>query len=706
MTFFAVVFSAAASAVPLYGFPDCINGNLKNYIVCDTAKSPSERAQAVVSLFTIDELINRTANENPDIPRFGRSSYNWWSEALHGVATSPGVTFAPSGDFSFAASSPQPILLGAAFDDALVKEIATVISTETRAFNNFGPSLKAWSETPGEDPFHISQYVLQLISGLQGGIDPPQFKIAASRKHLAAYDLELWQGIARFSFDAKVTTQDMSEFYLPSFQSCVGDAKVASVMCGYNKINGVPSCANSWLLPDLLRGEWEFGDNRWVTADCDAVDNIWRTRHFTSTPEEVAAIALKAGTDVGRARNGTAFARDLPAAFNQSMITRADLEGVVVKLYTSLVRLNYFDPPETQLFRQIDWSDINVPSTQALAHKAAMEGVVLLKNDGILPLDRKIKRFVLAGPWANATLQMQGNYHGIAPFLISPLQGAIDAGYEAAFEFGTAVTGNTTDEFSAAVAAAQSAELVIFADGIDELSIEREGRDRTEIALPGNQLELLAELERVGKPIDDSALNINRKINAIVWGGYPGQSGGTALFDILTGKVAPAGRLPVTQYPAEYVNQVPMTDMSLRPSANNPGRTYQWYTGTPVFDFGHGLRFTTFSLAWQKRPQARYNVSDFVSSIRRSKTPDLLMFDAFEVVVYNTGRVRSDFVAMLFVSGNAAHLNITHDSLARADSQENRWLFDGVYILAVDTPGQLVHQFELVGSPVQISHFP
>ncbi|KAF4566455.1 glycosyl hydrolase 3 family protein [Pleurotus pulmonarius] len=749
---------ARTSYAALYGFPDCVNGPLKNNAVCDTTKSPRERAQAVVSLFTIGELINRTANENPDVPRLGLSSYNWWSEALHGVATSPGVTFAPSGNFSFATSFPQPILLGAAFDDGSVKEVATVISTETRAFNNFGfagldyftPNINPFKdprwgrgqETPGEDPFHISQYVLQLISGLQGGIDPPQFKIAASCKHLAAYDLEFWQGIARFSFDAVVTSQDMSEFYLPTFRTCVRDAKVASVMCSYNKINGIPSCANSWLLQDLLRGEWGFDDNRWVTADCDAVDNIWRTHHFTSTPEEAAAIALKAGTDVGCARNGTAFARDLPGAFNQSMITRADLEGAVVKLYTSLVRLGYFDPPETQPFRQIDWSDVNVPSAQALAHRAAVEGIVLLKNDGILPIDRKIKRVAMVGPWANATVQMQGNYHGIAPFLISPLQGAIDAGYEAAFEFGTAVTGNTTDGFSAAIAAARSADLIIFAGGIDELSIEREGQDRTEITWPGNQLELLAKLERVGKPIvvlqfgggqvDDSALKINPKINAIVWGGYPGQSGGTALFDILTGKAAPAGRLPVTQYPAEYVNQIPMTDMSLRPSTNNPGRTYQWYTGTPIFDFGHGLHFTTFSLMWQKRPQARYSTSDFVSSIRRSDTPDLLIFDTLEVVVHNTGKVKSDFVTMLFVGGNAgpaprpnrrlvsyerlhaigprssarAHLNITLGSLARADSQGNMWLFDGVYKLTVDAPGQLVHQFELVGSPVQISHFP
>lgn len=187
--------------------------------------------------------------------------------------------------------------------------------------------------------------------------------------------------------------------------------------------------------------------------------------------------------------------------------------------------LGYFDPPETQPFRQTNWSDVNVPSAQGLAHRAAVEGIVLLKNDGILPIDRKIKRVAMVGPWANATVQMQGNYHGIAPFLISPLQGAIDAGYEVTFEFGTAVTGNTTDGFSAAMAAARKADLIIFAGGIDELSIEREGQDRTDIGWPGNQLQLLAELERAGKPIvvlqfgggqvDDSALKINPKVRSL-----------------------------------------------------------------------------------------------------------------------------------------------------------------------------------------------
>ncbi|KAJ8508941.1 hypothetical protein ONZ45_g8831 [Pleurotus djamor] len=278
----------------LYAFPNCVNGPLKSNGICDTSKTPKQRAQALASVLTVEELINRTGNINPDIPRLGLSSYNFWSEALHGLATSPGVSFAPSGNFSFATSFPLPINLGATFDDLLIKSVATVISTEAQAFNNHGfsgldyftPNINPFKdprwgrgmETPGEDPFRISRYVLNLVDGIQGGIDPLRFKVAADCKHFAAYDLELWQGFGRFSFNALVTTQDLSEYYLPPFRACVRDAKAASVMCSYNEINGTPSCANSFLLKDILRDWWGFDEDRWVTADCDAVDNIRRSR--------------------------------------------------------------------------------------------------------------------------------------------------------------------------------------------------------------------------------------------------------------------------------------------------------------------------------------------------------------------------------------------------------------------------------------------
>ncbi|KAG6901879.1 hypothetical protein C0995_007003 [Termitomyces sp. Mi166 len=740
----------------VFTFPDCVNGPLKSNAVCDSTQDPATRAKAVISLFTDDELMANTVNLSPGVPRLGLPSYEWWSEALHGVAWSPGVTFAASGNFSSATSFPQPITLGSAFDDPLVKAVAEVISTEARAFSNFGraglnyftPNINPFKdprwgrgqETPGEDPHHISQYVLRLIDGIQGGIDPkPYFKTVADCKHYAAYDLEDWGGIDRFSFDAQVSNQDLSEYYLPPFQSCVRDAKAGSVMCSYNSVNGVPSCANSYLLQTILRDHWGFTDDRWVTADCDAVNNIFSAHNFTSTYAEAVADALKAGTDVDC---GNTYAEHLPEALSQSLITRTDLERALVRQYTSLVRLGYFDPPNVQPYRQLNWSDVNLPDAQQLAYQVALEGIVLLKNDGTLPFNTSVKTLAVIGPWANATTQMQGNYQGLAPFLISPLQGAINAGYQATFVQGTTISGTSTAGFAAAVAAAQSADAVIFAGGIDN-TVEAEARDRTTIVWPGVQLDLISALEAVGKPlvvlqfgggqVDDSALKNNQTVNAILWAGYPGQSGGTAIFDILSGKASPAGRLSITQYPAAYTDQVPMTNMSLRPSATNPGRTYKWYQGTPVFEFGHGLHYTTFNVGWQRTPPTQYDIASLIANASSASPLDLALLDTFNISVQNTGEVTSDYVALLFVNGTAgpapqpnkqliaytrlheiaggttsnASLSVTLGSIARADTAGNLWVYNGSYQLNIDTgPVLLSHRLELVGQPAQISQLP
>ncbi|KAG5715228.1 putative exo-1,4-beta-xylosidase bxlB [Termitomyces sp. T112] len=739
-----------------YTFPDCVNGPLRSNAVCNRTQDVATRAKALISMFTDDELMANTVNLSPGVSRLGLPGYQWWSEALHGVASSPGVTFAASGNFSSATSFPEPITLGSAFDDPLIKAVADVISTEARAFNNFGragldfftPNINPFrdprwgrgQETPGEDPFHISQYVLNLVDGLQGGIDPtPYFKIVADCKHYAAYDIENWEGNDRTSFNAVVTNQDLSEYYLPSFQSCVRDAKVGSMMCSYNSVNGIPSCANSYLLQTILRDFWGFNDGRWVTSDCDAVDNIFSTHHFTSTYAQAVADALKAGTDIDC---GNTYAEHLPEAFNQSLITRADLEKALIRQYTSLVRLGYFDPPDVQPYRQLDWSDVNSPNAQQLAYQAAVEGIVLLKNDGTLPFDTSIKKLALIGPFANATTQMQGNYQGIAPFLISPLQGAMNAGYQATFVAGTTISDTSTAGFAAAVTSAQSADAVIFAGGIDD-TVEHESGDRTTIIWPGVQLDLIAALEAVGKPlvvlqfgggqVDDSALKNNQTVNAILWAGYPSQSGGTAIFDILSGKASPAGRLSTTQYPAAYTDQVPMTDMSLRPSATNPGRTYKWYQGTPVFEFGHGLHYTTFNVQWQQTPPTQYDIASLISDASSNSPLDLATFDIFDITVQNTGKVTSDYVALLFVnstagpaphpnkqlvsysrlhqlaggSNSSASLSVTLGSIARADTEGNMWIFNGSYQLNVDTgPALLTHQFDLVGQSVQITHWP
>jgi beta-D-xylosidase 4 len=258
---------AAATNAQNASFPDCKSGPLSTFRICDQSLPSRQRAADLVSRLTTAEKITRLVTGSANVSRLGLPNFQWWSEALHGVATSPGVHF--GGDLPAATSFPMPINLGVTFNMTLVNRMADVISTEARTFNNegraglvfFTPNINIFrdprwgrgQETPGEDPFLTSQYVYALINGLQRGDDERYLKIAADCKHYAAYDLENWNGTDRFHFDARVSDQDLLETYLPPFESCIRDAKVASIMCSYNAVNGIPSCANQFLLQTLAR---------------------------------------------------------------------------------------------------------------------------------------------------------------------------------------------------------------------------------------------------------------------------------------------------------------------------------------------------------------------------------------------------------------------------------------------------------------------
>ncbi|ANB12660.1 hypothetical protein AWJ20_922 [Sugiyamaella lignohabitans] len=739
-----------------YSFPDCTREPLKSNLVCDTSAHYLDRARALVNEFTLQELINNTDNTAPGVPRLGIPNYQWWSEALHGIASSPGMQYAESGEYSHSTSFPQPILMGAAFDDDLIKRVATVVSTEGRAFNNKGLyGLDVWSpninpfkdprwgrgqETPGEDPFHISGYVYNLIQGLQGGLNPDQLKLVATCKHFAGYDLESWEEHSRLGFDAIISERDLVEYYLPAFQSCVRDAKAASVMCSYNAVNGVPSCANDFFLSSILRKEWGFDEyNGYVTSDCDAVYNVWNPHNYSDTEFGAAAASINAGCDLNC---GQTYSDTLPQAFAQNLVTRDTIEDSVVRLYANLVRLGFFDPANTQPYRQLGWTDVSTNSSNQLAYQAAVEGIALLKNDGTLPLNSQIKKLALIGPWANATTQMQGNYEGVAPFLISPLQAAQNAGFQVQYNIGTLINSTSTANFSQALQIAKDADAVIYVGGIDN-TIEAEAQDRVNITWPGNQLDLISQLSGLSKPlivlqmgggqIDSSSLKNNSNVNGLLWGGYPGQSGGQAILDILTGVVAPAGRLPTTQYPADYINQVPMTNMSLRAGDNNVGRTYMWYTGEPVYEFGTGLHYTTFDASWVNNNTATFNIQDLIQNAHPGVDyVDQINFATFTAGITNTGKVASDYVALLFASGDAgpapqpkkrlvsysrAHdiapgqtaqvkLPLTLGAISRVDENGNRVLYPGTYNLALDTTGLITTTVTLTGNAQIITAWP
>lgn len=603
-------------------------------------------------------------------------------------------------------------------------------------------------------------------------------QVIATCKHFAAYDMEDWHGHSRHAFDAIVSSQNLAEFYLPPFRSCARDAKVESVMCSYNAVNGIPSCADSYLLETILREHWNWQStpSHWVTSDCGAVGDIYKqsAHHYTQTAAQAAAVALKAGTDLDC---GSVYPQHLGQAAAEGLYEKETLDNALTRLYASLVRLGYFDPAADQPWRHIGWSDVATPHAQKLAHRAAVEGIVLLKNDDVLPMPENGQTVALIGPYANATVKMQGNYFGPAKYIRTMIWGAEHHGYQVRYAKGTGINSQSTAGFADAMSAAKDADVVIFAGGIDN-SIESEGMDRNAIAWPGNQLDLIHKLSKLDKPmavvqfgggqVDDSSLLSDAGVNALLWAGYPSQAGGAAVFDILTGTVAPAGRLPVTQYPADYVHEVPMTDMDLRPSADNPGRTYRWYDNA-VIPFGFGRHYTTFDVCWAKHKMRPYNTAALVHFHSHSHPgppatappappdmappgspdtarpgppgtpppgpPDTAPFDTFTLDVTNTGKVASDYVALVFLKTTDAGpkpypiktlvgftraagihpgetrqvaVDVTLGSLARTDEQGNLVLYPGSYTLEVDVGHQEypTASFKVHGPQQTLDHFP
>ncbi|CAK7200632.1 hypothetical protein SEUCBS139899_003330 [Sporothrix eucalyptigena] len=814
----------------LLAFPDCVNGPLANNTVCNTKASPSARAAALVKAMTLDEKLVNLVNTSPGAPRIGLPPYEWWSEALHGVAASPGVTFNRSStddnsvpQFAYATSFAGPITLSAAFDDALVERVATVVSTEARAFSNAGRAgLDFWTpninpykdprwgrgaETPGEDPFRIKGYVRSLLRGLEGpyvgGGDhnasaplkgPGNYghggnstrsairKVIATCKHFAAYDLERWEGTVRYGFDAVVSLQDLSEYYLPAFQQCARDSQVGSIMCSYNAVNGTPACASTYLMGDILRDHWGWtADHQYVTSDCNAVLDFDHEHAFSKDGAHAAAAAYGAGTDTVcevPSYQGT----DVRGAYNQSLLSEAVLDRALTRLYEGLVRVGYFDPANASPYRSLGWSDVDTPAARKLAWQSAADGIVLKKNDGLLPLMiKKNTTVALIGHWADATRMMLGGYSGTPPFYHNPVAAA-EARNWSTVAFGRAAGApvsnlphGTPDTWTRpALEAARKADVILYFGGTD-LSIAAEDKDRTQITLPEVQLNLVNALSALGKPLvvvqlgdqtDDTPLLANTNVSAVVWAGYPGQDGGSAVLDVLTGVHAPAGRLPVTQYPGGYTDAVPMTDMALRPvssssswnktsnatssSYRNPGRTYRWYEHA-VLPFGHGLHYTNFSAVFSAsssshrhrndttlQPNTTLALADVVArcasqgSSAAVRHKDLCHFMDVSVAVTNSGNVTSDFVALAFLAGEfgpapfprktlvgyrrlrrvapgatkTTAIWLSLGNLARTDAQGNLVLYPGTYTLLLDEPTQSVLRFALTGEAVTLDEFP
>ncbi|RFU26412.1 hypothetical protein B7463_g9922, partial [Scytalidium lignicola] len=734
-------------------FPDCTRDPLCSNDVCDTTLSIQERAAALVNAMTLDEKVSNVGSAAPGSSRLALPAYPWQNEALHGVAGSTGVQFqSPGANFSAATSFPMPILMSASFDDALINAVATAISTEARAFGNAGfAGLDFWTpninpyrdprwgrgmETPGEDIYHIQKYVYSLVTGLQGGVTPEYNRIIATCKHFAAYDIEN----GRTGNDENPSPQDLADFYFQPFKTCVRDAKVVSVMCSYNAVDGIPACASDYLLQNVLREHWGFTEAyNYVVSDCDAVQNVFDPHNYVSGYPEAAGVSLNAGTDLDC---GSTYDY-LNVSVLSNITTEATLDKSLTRLYSALIQVGYFDYTNTP-YSSLSWSDVNTTQSQNLAYQAAVEGFALLKNDGTLPLPKQLSNVAIIGPWANATTQMQGNYAGTAPFLVSPLSTFQSHWSNVQYAPGADINSESTSNFATAISAAQASDYIIYLGGID-ITVENEGFDRSSIAWPGNQLDLIGQLANLGKPlvvvqfgggqIDDSSLLSNTGVNSILWAGYPGQDGGNAVVDALTGTASVAGRLPITQYPADYVDGLNIQDMNLRPSSGFPGRTYKWYTGTPVLPFGYGLHYTNFSFTWETPSTTSYSISSLVNNAP-GPFKDQATFVTFTVSVTNTGghaNVASDYVGLLFLSstnagpapypnkqlvaygrlhnigvGSTQQLTLTVDlaALMLADTNGNMYIYPGDYTLAFDIDNKLSFKFTLTGSATLIDALP
>ena len=522
-------------------------------------------------------------------------------------------------------------------------------------------------------------------------------------------------------------------------------------MCSYNALNGIPTCADDFLIQTVARELWGFDqlDDGWVVSDCDAVDNIYDPHHYTKTPEEAAAVALLAGTDNDC---GDFYTRYLPGALSQGLVTEADFDKSILRLTKSLIRIGYFDDPATQPYRQYGIDHVNSAGANLVSYRAAVESITLLKNTGMtLPLDSSSGLTVaVIGPLVTDAYFIQGNYRGKPPYvttLLSALQA--ESGVKVLYVPGCEVNSQNTSGFSAAVAAAKQADVVVYMGGLTE-NEESEGHDREVLTWPGVQQQLIGKLGEAAKQpitvlvmgggqIDLSAERDSERVGALVWIGYPSMHGGRAIADVLFGRFSPSGRLVTTSYPADYV-QLSMEDMALRPNAQtgNPGRTYLWYTGTPVFPFGYGLSYSTFSYSWLDTAADVESISEWAqrttdwATDNEVKDASSAPFVMYSCNVTNTGKVTSDVSVLLFLHSSAddtpkqqligyvhvhdmqpgqsqpVYFDVQLSSLLQPDDNGDRWLQPADYTVFVGHAGhrQLAHTFSMHGDRTMVQRWP
>ncbi len=575
-----------------------------------TREEARRRARELVGQMTVEERASQLRYDAPAIERLGVPAYNWWGEALHGVARA-GV----------ATSFPQAIAMAATFDTELLRKAGDVAATEGRAKYNAYSSeddrdiykgLTFWSpnvnifrdprwgrgqETYGEDPYLTSRLGVAYVEGLQG--DDDVLKSAACAKHFAVHS---GPEAVRHEFNATATKKDMAETYLPAFKACVQEAGVEAVMGAYNRTNGEPCCGSKTLMQDILRGEWKFEGH--YVSDCWAIKDFHERHMVTHTMEESAALALKTGCDINC---GVTYLY-LLKALEQGLVTEEEITEAAVRAFTARYLLGLFDGSK---YDEIPYEKVECEEHLEVAQQLARESVVLLKNDGVLPLkDVAGKTIGVIGPNANSREALVGNYHGTSSRYITVLEGIQDkVGHngrvlysEGSHLFKDRVENLAweNDRVAEAVTVAKHSDVVVLCVGLNETLEGEEGDtgnsyasgDKADLLLPEPQRKLMEAVFAVGKPVvvclmAGSAIDLSEaqeKADAVLQLWYPGARGGKAVADILFGECSPSGKLPVTFY--RSLDELPaFEDYSMR------GRTYRYMEQEALYPFGYGLTY-------------------------------------------------------------------------------------------------------------------
>ena len=568
------------------------------------------RVDDLINRLTLEEKVDQMLMNTPGIPRLDIPPYDYWNEALHGVGRSGKATVFP-----------QAIGLAATFDNELIYKVSSAISDEARAMYNAAQAaenykryagLTFWTpnvnifrdprwgrgqETYGEDPYLTGLLGVAFVNGLQGD-DPNYLKTAACAKHFAVHS---GPEKLRHEFNAVASPKDINETYLPAFEALV-HAGVESVMCAYNRTNGEPCCASNYLLTEVLFDKWGFEGH--VVSDCWAlVDFYSDIGHGTvSNVVEAAALALESGINVNCGNTYTA----LVEAVQKGFVDESLIDERLKPLLKTRFKLGMFDPQDLNPYNSIPYDVVDSKENRALAREAAARSVVLLKNNGVLPLKNNLNRYYVVGPNSASIDALLGNYFGVNSNIITFLEGitaAVAPGSQVQYSPGTTLDRKNVNPVDWSTGEAAEADVTIIGMGLTRHIEGEEGEsisspyfgDRLDYNIPDNQLDYLRKIKSHGKPViaiitGGSPMNLSEVheiADAVVLAWYPGEEGGNAIADILFGKVSPSGRLPIT-FPKSLDQLPPYEDYTMK------GRTYRYMTKEPMYPFGFGLSYSSF----------------------------------------------------------------------------------------------------------------